>query len=388
MKNKALILSTGFAMFSMFFGSGNLVFPLLVGQQSEGHYFLSALGIVLTGVLVPFLGVLAMMLCKGSLQEFFRSLGGKVGTFIFSLIGLTLIGPLGVLPRCIVVAHGAFQQLFPSASLVWVSLGLCVVIYFLTSNRNKIIPVLGSILTPVLLLAVLAISLIAIFKEPLPAVSTSGFAWNSFKDGFFNGYQTMDLLAAFFFSTFVIGHLQSISSKETSEKSSLITFFKASCVGGGLLAVVYFFLVLLGSIYAPKLGTIAPQELFGYVALQTLGTYAAPIMCIAVVLACLTTAVVLAALFAEFLQKDISREKVGSKTSLIVTLGIAFFMSTLNFSGIMGFLGPLVGMIYPALIVLTFVNIAHRLWGFKNTHWPTTLTLAAKALVSKIASAL
>ena len=377
MKKYALILSTGFAMFSMFFGSGNLVFPLIVGQQSGGHYLLSALGIFLTGVVVPFLGVLAMMLCKGNLSEFFRSIG-RVGTFVFSLIALVLMGPLGVLPRCILVAHGAFLQVFPSASLIWVSLSACVVIYFLTVNKNKIIPVLGSFLTPVLLLSILVIFVLALVKGSLPVVTGGEFAWSSFKVGFFQGYQTMDLLAAFFFSTFVIGHVQRASPEDTSEKASLKTFLKSSCVGGGILTIVYFFLVLLGSIYAPELKGIAPQEVFGFIALKTLGVYAAPCMCLAIVLACLTTAVVLASLFADFLHKELSQEKVGHRLSLGVTLLVAFAMSTLKFSGIMNFLGPLISMIYPALIMLTIVNISHRLWGLKNSHWPTTLTLVAK----------
>ncbi len=377
MKKYALILSTGFAMFSMFFGSGNLVFPLLVGQQSGGHYLLSAAGIFLTGVLVPFLGVLAMMLCKGNLAEFFRSIG-RVGTFIFSLIALMLMGPLGVLPRCVLVAHGAFLQVLPSASIVWVSLSLCIVIYFLTVNKKKIIPILGSFLTPVLLIAILAIFILALVKGSLPTVTASNFAWPSFKTGFFQGYQTMDLLASFFFSTFIIEHLQSSTSKEITEKASLSTFLKASCVGAGILAVVYFFLVLLGSMYASELTSVAPQEVFGYIALKTLGPFAAPCMCIAIVLACLTTAVVLASLFADFLSKELSQGKIGNKLSLAITLLVAFAMSNLKFSGIMNFLGPVVSVIYPALIMLTIVNIAHRMWGVKNSHWPTTVTLLAK----------
>ena len=377
MKKNALILSTGFAMFSMFFGSGNLVFPLLVGQKSGGHYILSGMGIFLTGVLVPFLGVLAMMLCKGSLSEFFRSIG-RIGTFVFSLIALTLMGPLGVLPRCVAVAQGAFHQVMPSIPLIWLSFGLCVAIYFLTANRNKIIPLLGTYLTPILLCSIVAIAVFALVKSPLPLITESGLAWPSFKEGFFQGYQTMDLLAAFFFSTFVISHLKRSTSEEVCEKTSLLTFLKASSIGGGLLTIVYFFLVLLGSIYASELASVPPQEIFGFVAYKTLGSLAAPGMCIAVVLACLTTGVVLTALFADFLRKDILREKIGNKTSLGITLFIAFLVSTLKFSGIMVFLGPLVATIYPALIVLTIVNIVHRLWGVKNSHWPTTLTLAAK----------
>jgi branched-chain amino acid:cation transporter, LIVCS family len=377
MKKKALILSTGFAMFSMFFGSGNLVFPLLVGQQSSGHYLLSAIGIFITGVIVPFLGVLAMMLCKGNLQEFFRSIG-KVGTFAFSLIVLTLIGPLGVIPRCLIVSHGALQQVFPSVSLIGASFFLCIAVYFLTINRNKIVPVLGTFLTPVLLVAIFAIAVAALFKESLPAALGYGASWDAFKYGFFQGYNTMDLLASFFFSTFIIEHLQSTGKGEVCEKTSLMTFFRSALIGGGLLTLVYFFLVVLGSIYAPHLSSIQPHEFLGYIAFQTLGPFAAPCMCIAVVLACLTTAVVLATLFADFLRKDLLRNKIGNKVSLAITMVLAFFMSTLKFSGIMMILGPVVELIYPALIMLTIVNIIHKLWGVKNSHWPTTLTLAAK----------
>lgn len=90
MKNKLLVVSTGFALFSMFFGSGNLVFPITVGLESEGHYLLAALGILFTGVVVPFLGVLGMMLYKGDIYSFFNCFGRK-GTFIFSFLALALM---------------------------------------------------------------------------------------------------------------------------------------------------------------------------------------------------------------------------------------------------------------------------------------------------------
>jgi LIVCS family branched-chain amino acid:cation transporter len=350
----------------------------LVGEQSSGHYLLSSLGIFITGVLVPFLGVLAMMLCKGNLKEFFRPIG-KLGTFVFSLVVLMLIGPLGVIPRCLIVAHGALEQVFPSISLLVTSFSACIAVYFLTINKNKIIPVLGTFLTPLLLIAIFAIFLLAFFREALPiASSSSGVSWNAFKIGFFQGYNTMDLLGSFFFSTFILEHLYNTKKEDVCEKTSLATFLRSAVVGGGLLAIVYCFLVVLGSIYAPKLAFIQPQEMFGYVAFQTLGSFAGPVMCIAVVLACLTTAVVLASLFAEFLRKDILRNKIGNKRALLITMALAFFMTSLNFSGIMMILSPIVELIYPALIVLTIVNIIHKLWGLKNSHWPTTLTLAAK----------
>ncbi len=157
MKNKWLVVSTGFALFSMFFGSGNLVFPITVGQESEGHYLLAALGILFTGVVVPFLGVLGMMLYKGDIYSFF-SCFGKRGTFLFSFLALALMGPFGVLARCLTVAHGALLLLLPNASLPLTSILMCVVIYFLAVNKNKIVTTLGTVLTPFLLLAIAMIA--------------------------------------------------------------------------------------------------------------------------------------------------------------------------------------------------------------------------------------
>src|SRR3990167_5283961 len=167
MKSKSLILSTGLAMFSMFFGSGNLVFPLLVGQMSEGHYLSATLGILLTGVLVPFLGILAMILFNGDSNAFFRRLGGPA-TFWFPLIALSLMGPFCVLARCITVAHGAFHLLSPTTPLWLFSLISCGFIFFLTIKKNKIVPVLGSILTPLLLASLAAIAFFALTKAGLP----------------------------------------------------------------------------------------------------------------------------------------------------------------------------------------------------------------------------
>lgn len=375
MKNKTLILSTGLAMFSMFFGSGNLVFPLVVGQISEGHFGLATFGILLTGVLVPFLGILAMILFNGNSNDFFGRLG-KPATFWFPLIALSLMGPFGVLARCITVAHGAFRLLMPDIPLWLFSVISCVVIFLLTIRKNRIVPLLGSILTPLLLLSLGAIAIFGLLSVNLPEASANG-EWSSFKNGVFQGYQTMDLLAAFFFSSFVIKHLK---DHKTESNNSLPIFLKSSLIGAGLLSVIYFALVVLGAIYAPQLVDVPPQEMLGFVAQQSLGPLAAPVVCVAVVLACFTTAIVLASLFADFLRKEVTKEKISNSTALITTLVIAFFTSTLEFSGIAKILGPILEVIYPALIVLTVLSIFHKLWGWTTIRMPIAIAFIVKLL--------
>ena len=184
----------------------------------------------------------------------------------------------------------------------------------------------------------------------------------------------MDLLAAFFFSTFIINYLESRTQQDNSSPQFLKIFLKSAGIGGGLLAIVYFSLVFLGAIYSQELSAVAPESMFGFIAHKALGAYSAPIVCVAVILACLTTAVVLASLFADFLKSDIAQNRLPYALSMGITLAIAFLISTLEFAGIAAFLAPILEALYPALITLTILNICTHLWGFKARRWPVFLT--------------
>ena len=101
--------------------------------------------------------------------------------------------------------------------------------------------------------------------------------------------------------------------------------------------------------------------MLGKIAMESLGTIAAPCVCLAILFACVTTAIVLASLFADFLRTEVCREKLGNKQALLITLSIGFCVSTFDFAGIAKFLGPVLEAVYPPLILLTVVNIAIKL---------------------------
>lgn len=375
-KESLLVLNVGFALFAMFFGSGNLVFPIAVGQESEGHFFIASLGILCTCVIFPLLGMLGMTLYKGNIQDFFGCFGKK-GIFLFSFLCLSLMGPFGVLARCLVVIHGAVSIIFPAAPLPVTSLLMCFIIFLLSINKNQIMTILGSILTPLLLVSIAGIVFFSLNSAHLTE-QASLTSVNAFKNGFFKGYQTMDLIASFFFSGFVIKHLYQANSPQKEDKNILKLFVKASLVGAVLLYSVYFLLVLLGWLYAPILSSVPPQEMFGRIALESLGEFAGPCVCAAVIFTCITTAIALTSLFGEFLKHEVMQDKIGSHAALLITLSIAYLVSNLEFSGIANFLGPILEAIYPALIILTVINIACKLFGMRSTHWPFTLTLVTK----------
>jgi LIVCS family branched-chain amino acid:cation transporter len=136
--------------------------------------------------------------------------------------------------------------------------------------------------------------------------------------------------------------------------------------------------------YASELASVPPQEMLGFIAQKTLGPMAGPVVCITVILACMTTAVVLAHLFADFLRKEISKDRITPGLALFVTLTIAFFISTLEFSGIAEILGPILEICYPALILLAVLSICQKLWGWKIVRAPTAVAFLVKLIAIAI----
>lgn len=367
----------------MFFGSGNLVFPIVVGTECANHPWIGSLGLLFTGVVVPFLGVWGMYLYQGDPKQFFGNYG-KQASFWFSLIALSLMGPFGVLARCITVAHGSFEIVFPHVSLLQFSAVFCLILFLLILWRNKLMSLLGSILTPLLLVSLVAICFFGLYLSPKVTTQVDVSRLFAIKNGVIQGYQTMDLLAAFFFSTFVLAHIRKEPSLQNNPAKAKKAFLGASLVGASLLGLIYIGLVFLGGKFAPVLEGVAPQRMLGIIAEQTLGRFAAPLVCYTIVLACLTTAVVLAALFADFLRVDICRSKLKPAPAALITLAVAISIASLEFSGIAKILTPILETLYPALIVLTVFNIAHKQWQMARLKWPAIATLASKFLLSFI----
>ena len=76
------LLTTGLALFSMFFGAGNLIFPLLIGQSVRGNVWYAVSGLAVTAVIVPFLGVAAMVLFQADYGRFFGRMGKVPGAVL------------------------------------------------------------------------------------------------------------------------------------------------------------------------------------------------------------------------------------------------------------------------------------------------------------------
>lgn len=223
--------------------------------------------------------------------------------------------------------------------------------------------ILGNILTPFLLLS-LGIIIVKGFIYSDAAVELHDSSLAVFFAGLKEGYQTMDLLGAFFFSSVIIVGLKSHFQDDglSPNKHLMPVTLWSILVGGILLSLVYIGFSFVSSFNSVALAGIPQDQMLGALAIQILGPSAGIVASLAVALACLTTAIALASVSAEYIHEDLSLNQIPYLFGLIITLIISYFISTLNFTGIVKILGPILEICYPALILLTLLNIAHKLW--------------------------
>lgn len=379
-------------MFSMFFGAGNVVFPLALGQHAQSMNLYAILGMIITAVGVPFAGLIAMTLFDGNYKTFFARIGVIPG-FIVSAIIMALIGPFGAIPRCIALSYSTSKMYMPGISLELFSAISCVLIFALTVKRNKILDILGYYLTPLLLgsLAIIIVKgylgdckeincpigqFISLQSPSSPAAPEADHtAFAIFLTGLKEGYQTMDLLGAFFFCSVVITCLKESMDPEHhgNHRKIVMLSLRASLIGATLLTLVYIGFSYVAAFNSGTLAGVPKDELIGVLSVLILGDYASLVAITAVALACVTTAIALASVFAEFLHHDVLQNMISYKMSLGITLVITFLISTLNFTGIAQILAPILHVCYPALIVLSLLNIAYKLHHFKPVKIPVAI---------------
>ncbi len=378
----AVAWSTGIAIFSMFFGSGNVVFPLLLGQMTGEQIPWALVGMTITAVGAPLLGLLGCVLFEGDCKQFFYRIGEVPGYLAVILI-LALLGPIGVMPRCFIVSYGAILPYFPNLSLGWFSIIAGVVTLGLIARRNFIIPILGYVLSPLLILTLVIIIMVSVFKAGyLPTSHHTPLM--AMKEGLAVGYDTMDLLASLFFSVSIWMLLKeklNINSLSDVKSKLIPTYVVASIIGGGLLGIIYVGLCYSAAVHHHALIGAVPEQVLASLALHLLGAKLSVVANIAIGLACITTVMSLAVAVVDVIHVEIMNTKIGAKIPysygwmMVITMIITVIFSNLGFTSIMNFLHPIMVVCYPAIIVLTVCNILYKLYGFQYVKFPFYGTL-------------
>ena len=353
------IIPLGIALFTMFFGAGNIVYPLILGRETAGNIIPGLIGFIITGVAVPIIGFLATSLYEGNYEKFFQSIG-KIPARVVIILSMIIIGILAS-ARCIIVSYASIQQYIPWCSLFTYSLIVGALIFILTFKENMVVKLLGKVLGPIkitLLLSILFLVVINLKKIPSSNLS----AGQSILTGLQDGYLSLDLLAGLFFSHLIYATMkeEKLSSKQLIKKGLKVGFF-----GGILLACIYCGFALVAALHSLSLANIADQKLFATLAINILGTAGGILANTTVAIATLTTAMSLVTVFSDYLTYDMFKGKISYLAALTFTIIINIAFANLDFSGIMKVIVPIALIIYPALIALSITSILNKLYNFK-----------------------
>lgn len=360
------ILVTGFAIFSMFFGAGNLMFPLRVGLVAGDNYLIATLGFLFSSTLFPLVGLVGSILFDGNYEAFFGRLG-KIPGFIITTFILFIIGPVIAMPRIVTLSHVMIQPFLPEVSLFLFTIIFLFFTFLTTYKESKIIDVLGYFVSPALIISLLIIICKGVWSAEVPATSTQTM-FESIVTSFMYGYKTLDVIGGIVFGSIIF----TILKKNYHEKGiqpdvhKMANFtFKSGLFGVSLLALVYTGMIYLGAYFGSGFEALNDGQLFSAISFKILGAHGAAIIAIAVMMACYSTIIALAAIFAEYLKTTLLRDRISYVNALLITLGATAVTSNLGLDTIARISGPIIDIMYPSIIVLTVLNIGYKLFDVK-----------------------
>jgi LIVCS family branched-chain amino acid:cation transporter len=368
------IVVVGLAIFSMLFGAGNLIYPMNVGSQAGQFNTIAIIGFLITAVMLPLVGLITIIFFNGNYDEFFERLG-KLPAKIMVFFCMLIIGPVIAIPRIVTVSYTMLQPFMPETSIIPFAVIFLGITFLCTYRESKIVDLLGKYISPALVVSLFTIIIVGLFKKDQMVITTSN-PMDLFFYSLRTGYETLDLLGSIFFSSIVITLLKkNCKEKYENHPRRLASFgLKAGLFGTTILALIYYGMSLLAKYHSHSMIGINGGEIFRNISLNVLGRSGGLILGVAVLMACFSTAIALAAVVSEYIQRVIFKNRICFVSSLVILLlcSLPLSIKGLDYVGqLTG--GPLTYVGYPVLITLTFFNLAHKLWGVTYVKLPVAL---------------
>lgn len=348
MKKNTFII--GFMLFALFFGAGNLIYPPILGIESGTSYWNAIGGFIITGVGLPILAVMAISFVKDDARELANVIHPAFGLIFTSIIYLA-IGPFFGIPRAATVAYEMSIVPFTdvSTSVLFIfTLVFFTLVYLASLNPSKIVDLIGQMLTPILLIAILALIAGGLFLLNQPLTDPiEKYTSAPFFTGFIEGYLTMDAIAALAFGIIVVNAFK--ERGVTSQKGLVKATGKAGVITAIGLITVYASLGWIGAKMATKGNYTNGGEILSAAAHHMFGSFGALLLGVIVALACFTTCVGLVVAAAQFFEKVsfLSYKSI----VIIVTVG-SFIIANQGLETIISYSVPVLVFIYPIAIVL------------------------------------
>jgi LIVCS family branched-chain amino acid:cation transporter len=359
MFKKKEILVTAFALFSLFFGAGNLILPPLLGFNSGNQWLIVTIGFCLSAMVIPILGILAHAKLQGTLMDF-----GKKISPTFSLIYAFFIYAIAIAlpsPRTASVTHEMAIQPFWDISPWLTSSFYFGLVFVFAMNRSKILGILGKLLTPAIILILLFVIGITIFSFPFEFGTT--MIASPFTNGILEGYQTFDAIGAVVVGGVII---ISINLRHTDasyeDKKSLIR--SAGWLAGLALFLIYLGLILSGALAHSVFDSDTSRTaLLSGLAINSLGSVGNLFLSILVGIACFTTAVGIVTGTADFVKSRFNDSQTAYNITAVVGSILGVLMGQFNVGYIIAVALPSLMFIYPITIILILLNVVPDKYG-------------------------
>ncbi len=372
-------------LFGMFFGAGNLIFPVHMGQMAGSNVWPAVVGFCVTGVGLPLLGVAALGISRSSgLFELGSRVGRPYSMFFTCLLYLT-IGPFFAIPRCATTSFTVgLEQVLPEGStqlylLIFSALFFAAALLF-SLRPGKILVWVGKILNPCFLVF-LGILVVVATLDPGAAISDvapeGAYVSQPFFTGFLEGYNTMDALASLAFGIVVVQTIRGLGVTEPDAVAgSTVRAGIFSCL---LMAVIYAAVTVVG---VQSRGLFETSENGGIalaqIAQHYLGGAGLFILAATVTLACLKTSVGLITSCAETFHGLFSNGPTYRVWAIIFS-GASFLFANVGLNAIITYAVPVLMFLYPLAITLIVLSLFGRFFRYDRAVFvcTTALTLIA-----------
>lgn len=384
---KTLLLSS--LIFGMFFGAGNLIFPIHLGQLAGENWLIATIAFLMSAIIIPWLALIALSQTRSAgIYDIAKPVGR--GFAIFFLIATHVsLGPMIATPRTATVAYSlSFANWLPKQAqgigLFLFSAIFFALVFWIGSREQNITKYIGKYLNPIFIILLLLIFLLAIF-HPMGGLShaaNAAYQTKAFSSAFLEGYNTLDALAALAFGITIVRAIQMMGFKQSAIISKITAKTGLIAILG--IAIVYVGLILLGATSLSQFkfsenGTIALTQIMMYY----LGDFGGAFLAVMGTLAVLTTAIGLTASFAQDFHRIFP--KVSYRSWLILTIALSFVASNFGLDTIISWAEPLLMFLYPIAIALIILGIASPLFNrARVVYLPTMILTFIPAIIDGI----
>jgi len=346
-------LVTAFALFSLFFGAGNLILPPQLGFKSGGLWWLVALGFCLSAVLIPVLGILAHARLQGTIYDFGKKVSPSFSLFYaLSVYAIAISLPS---PRTAAVTHEMGIQPFFDSSSVMTSMVYFALVLVFVLNRATILNIIGKLLTPAIILILLVIIGTTLFSFDFNFGET-GFP-HPLSHGILEGYQTFDAIGAVVVGGVIIISIN-LKKEDAPYREKKILISRAGWLAGLGLFFIYAGLIVTGALLHDQFEAgISRTSLLKGLSIKTLGNSANLFLSILVSLACFTTAVGIVTGTADFIRSRFSDSRLAYRITALIGCVLGVLMGQFNVGYIIAVAIPALMFIYPITIVLILLNV-------------------------------